>query len=175
MRELTFKGYLQQQLCELSSCNSKSLYKFARLAERNARLKSVLCLYLVNFVPDNLKKQLCKRFSYVAIECERLSGVPLEQLCGSLSEYATIYENYLNRKNTKANEDRIKALMQKRIVELQKEKGITNYRIYKSLDLNPGNVNAFLKNGDVSKIGLNTARKILVFVNEHPLNIYKSA
>ena len=171
MRELTFKGYLQQQLCELSSCNSKSLYKFAQLAERNARLKSVLCLYLVNFVPDNLKKQLCKRFSYVAIECERLSGVPLEQLCGSLSEYAT----YLSHKNTKANEDKIKALMQKRIVELQKEKGITNYRIYKSLDLNPGNVNAFLKNGDVSKIGLNTARKILVFVNEHPLNIYKSA
>ena len=163
MRELTFKGYLQQQLCELSDCNSKSLYKFARLAERNARLKSVLCLYLVNFVPDNLKKQLCKRFSYVAIECERLSGVPLEQ------------ENYLNRKKTKANEDKIKALMQKRIGELQKEKGITNYRIYKSLNLNPGNVNAFLKNGDVSKIGLNTARKILEFVNDHPLNINKSA
>ena len=175
MRELTFKGYLQQQLCELSSCNSKSLYKFARLAERNARLKSVLCLYLVNFVPDNLKKQLCKRFSYVAIECERLSGVPLEQLCGSLSEYATIYENYLNRKNTKANEDKIKALMQKRIVELQEEKGITNYRIYKSLNLNPGNVNAFLKNGDVSKMGLNTVRKILEFVNDHHSNIYKSA
>ncbi len=129
MRELTFKGYLQQQLCELSDCNSKSLYKFARLAERNARLKNVLCLYLVNFVPDNLKNQLCKRFPYVAIECERLSSVPLEQLYGSLSEYATIYENYLNRKNTKANEDKIKALMQKRIVELQKEKGISNYRI----------------------------------------------
>ena len=175
MRELTFKGYLQQHLCELSSCNSKSLYKFARLAESTARLKNVICLYLANYVPDNLKNQLCKRFPYVAIECDWLSGVPLEQLCGSLSEYATIYENYLNRKNTKANEDRIKALMQKRIVELQKEKGITNYRIYKSLDLNPGNVNAFLKNGDVSKIGLNTARKILVFVNEHPLNIYKSA
>ena len=73
MRELTFKGYLQQQLCELSDCNSKSLYKFARLAESNARLKNVLCLYLANFVPENLKNQLCKRFPYVAIECERLS------------------------------------------------------------------------------------------------------
>ncbi len=175
MRELTFKGYLQQQLCELSDCNSKSLYKFARLAESNARLRDVLCLFLNCFVDDKLKKQLCKRFPYVAIECERLSGVPLEQLCESLSEYATIYENYLNRKNTKANEDKIKALMQKRIVELQEKKVITNYRIYKSLNLNPGNVNAFLKNGDVSKMGLNTVRKILEFVNKHPLNIYKSA
>ena len=175
MRELTFKGYLQQQLCELSDCNSKSLYKFARLAESNARLKNVLCLYLADFVPENLKNQLCKRFPYVAIECERLSGVPHEQLGESLSEYVTIYENYLNRKNTKANEDKIKALMQKRIVELQEEKGITNYRIYKSLNLNPGNVNAFLKNGDVSKMGLNTVRKILEFVNDHHSNIYKSA
>ena len=64
---------------------------------------------------------------------------------------------------------------QKRIVELQEEKGITNYRIYKSLNLNPGNVNAFLKNGDVSKMGLNTVRKILEFVNDHHSNIYKSA
>ena len=35
----------------------------------------------------------------------------------------------------------------------------TLYRICKALNLNPGNVNAFLKYGDVSKAGLNTARK----------------
>ena len=166
MRELTFKGYLQQQLCELSDCNSKSLYKFARLAERNARLKNVLCLYLANYVPENLKNHLCKRFLYIAKECERLNGVAVEKFDESLSEYKTIYENYLNRKNTKANENKIKALMQKRIVEIQAEKGITNYRIYKTLNLNPGNVNAFLKNGNVCKMGLMTVRKILAFVNE---------
>ena len=173
MRELTFKGYLQQQLCELSDCNSKSIYKFARIAERNARLKNVLCLYLANYVPDNLKNKLCKRFSYIAKECERLNGVKFEQFAEPLSEYKTIYENYLNRKNTKANENKIKALMQKKIVEVQAEKGITNYRIYKTLNLNPGNVNAFLKNGDVSKMGLITVRKILVFVNEYPVEYIK--
>ena len=175
MRELTFKGYLQQQLCELSDCNSKSLYKFARLAESNARLRDVLCLFFNYFVDDKLKKQLCKRFPYLAKGCDRLQGVSPDYLDDSLSEYKTIYENYLNQKNKKQNEDKVKALMQKRIVEVQKEKGITNYRIYKSLNLNPGNVNAFLKNGDVSKMGLNTVRKILEFVNKHPLNLYKSA
>jgi len=37
MRELSFKGYLQQQLCELSNYDSKSLYKFAGLAVSNAK------------------------------------------------------------------------------------------------------------------------------------------
>ena len=72
----------------------------------------------------------------------------------------------LNQKNKKQNEDKVKALMQKKIVEVQREKGITNYRIYKALNLNPGNVNAFLKNGDTGKIGLNTARRMLKYVNQ---------
>ena len=56
--------------------------------------------------------------------------------------------------------------MQKKIVEMKKEKGITNYRIYKALNLNPGNVNSFLKNGDTGKVGLNTARRMLKYVNQ---------
>lgn len=169
MRELTLKGYLQRQLCELSECNSKSLYKFARLAENNARLKNVLSLYLVNYVHDKLRNRLCKRFPYLAKECERLEGVSPEQLDDSLSVYKTIYENYLNQKNNKTNEDKIKALMQERIVEVQSEKGITNYRIYTALSLNPGNVNAFLKNGNTGKVGLETIRKILAFVNQQSI------
>lgn len=57
--------------------------------------------------------------------------------------------------------------MQKKIVDVQMKKGITNYRIYKALNLNPGNVNAFLKNADTSKVGLDTVRNILVFVNNY--------
>ncbi len=163
MRELTFRGYLQQQLCELSGCNSKSLYKFARLAQSNARLKNVLGLYLNYYVEEKLKKQLCKKFPPLNEECNRLNGVAVEDL--SLSEYRTIYENYLNYKSRKVNDDKIKDLMQKRIIEVQEEKGITNYRIYKALNLNPGNVNAFLKNGDTGKVGLDTVRRMLAYVN----------
>lgn len=163
MRELSFKGYLQQQLCELSNYDSKSLYKFAGLAESNARLKNTLCLYLNFYVSEKLKKQLCKKYLYLKEECDRLNGVAVEDI--DLSEYKTIYENYLNYKNRKQNEDKIKLLIQKRIVELQEEKGITNYRIYKALNLNPGNVNAFLKNGDTGKVGLDTVRRMLAYVN----------
>lgn len=166
MRELTFKGYLQQQLCELSGCNSKSLYKFAKLAGNNARLKNVLCLFLVYCVDEKLKIQLCKKYTFLQKDCERLNSVFPEQFDSSLSEFKTIYENYLIQKNVKENERKIKTLMQKSIVEKQAKNGISNYRIYTSLNLNPGNINAFLKNGDVSKVGLNTARRILSFVNQ---------
>ena len=166
MRELTFKGYLEQQLCELSDCQSKSLYKFARLAENNARLKDVLCLYLSIYVEEKLKDQLTKKYSYLSKNCERLYRKVPEQFDDTLSEYKTIYDNYLNKKNSKKNDDMLKELMQKRIVELKDEKGISNYRIYKELNLNPGNVNAFLKNADVSKVGLNTVRRMLAFVNQ---------
>ena len=166
MRELTLKGYLEQQLCELSDCKSKSLYRFSRLAQNNARLKNVLCLFLSLYVDYKLKNQLTKKFTYLSTDCEKLSGKSPDDFDDSLSEYRTIYENYLNKKNLKHNEDNLKAIMQKRIVELKTEKGISNYRIYKALNLNPGNVNAFLKNADVSKVGLNTVRKMLAYLNQ---------
>lgn len=166
MRELTLKGYFEKQLCELSDCKSKSLYKFARLAQNNARLKGVLCLYLSLYVDNKLKNQLTKRFPYLLADCEKLYGKSPDDFDDSLSEYRTIYENYLNRKNTKQSDNKLKELMQKRIVELKTEKGISNYRIYKALNLNPGNVNAFLKNADVSKVGLNTVRKMLAYLHQ---------
>ena len=52
-------------------------------------------------------------------------------------------------------------------IEVKEVKCVTDYCIYKQLELNPGNVNAFLKNGDVSKVSLDTVRKILSFVNEY--------
>lgn len=165
MRELTFKGYLQQQLCELSGLNSKSLYKFAKLSETNARLRDVLCLHLNYYVDEKLKNQLCRRFPYLSKGCGLLHGVSLKHFDHSLSEYRTIYENYLNKKKEKENENKLKSLMQKRIVAIQAEKGITNYRIYKALNLNPGNVNAFLKKGDTSKVSLDKVRQMLEYVN----------
>lgn len=165
MRELTFKGYLQQQLCELSGLNSKSLYKFSKLSENNARLRDVLCLHLNYYVDEKLKNQLCRRFPYLSKGCGLLQGVSLEHIDDSISEYKTIYENYLNKKKEKENENKLKSLMQKRIVAIQAEKGITNYRIYKALNLNPGNVNAFLKKGDTSKVSLDKVRQMLEYVN----------
>ena len=167
MRELSFKGYLQQQLCELSGYDGKSLYKLARLAENNSRLNDVLSLYLCFLTNENLKERLYLKYTFLAkkrAESERFAPDNIEQ---AKSEYKTIYENYLYKKNKKTKEDKLKVIMRDRILELQKEKGISNYRVYTALGFNHGNVNAFLKNGDTSKAGLATVRRILEYVTNY--------
>ena len=52
-----------------------------------------------------------------------------------------------------------------RIRKCQKEKHISNYRIYTDLHLNHGNINDYLTNGNVSKLSLATAQKILDYVS----------
>lgn len=172
MRELTFKGYLLSQLQELSGFNSTSLYAFSGFAYNNARLKDVLSIYLVMYTEEDLRKKLLKKFGFLNLPCEKLSGINESNLDSNLndnrlSEFATIYNNFLYQRNHKEQEDKLKKMMYERIIEVKKVKCVTNYRVYKQLKLNPGNVNAFLKNGDTSKVSLDTVRKILDFVNEY--------
>ena len=79
-------------------------------------------------------------------------------------EYAGIYDAYKEETGEFQKEDEFKAKIRKRILELQKEKSISNYRIYTDLGLNPGNVNSFLKNGDYRKLSLNIVRRIWKYV-----------
>lgn len=172
MRELTFKGYLLSQLRELSGFNSTSLYTFSQLARNNARLKDVLSLYLVMYTGEKLRSKLLKKFDYLNSSCEKLKGLNYDNAetylqNDSLSEYRTVYNNFLNQQNRKEQEERLKMMMYRKIAEVKQAKCVTNYRIYNELNLNPGNVNAFLKNEDTSKVSVDTARKILAFVNEY--------
>lgn len=172
MRELTFKGYLLSQLQELSDFNSTSLYAFSQLARNNARLKDVLSLYLVMYTEENLRSKLLIKFDYLKSSCEKLKGIDDDNAetylhNDSLSGYRTVYDNFLYQRNRKEQEDRLKMMMYRKISEVKQTKCVTNYRIYKELNLNPGNVNAFLKNEDTSKVSVDTARKILAFVNNY--------
>ena len=54
--------------------------------------------------------------------------------------------------------------MRQKVKRLQEKYGVTNYRIYTDLRLNPGNLNAWLKHGDSDKVSLDTARKTLRYV-----------
>ena len=100
MRELTFKGYLLSQLQELSSFNSTSLYTFSQLARNNARLKDTLTLYLMLYTEENLRSKLLKKFDYLNSSCEKLNGLNDDNVetylqNDSLSEYRTVYNNFL--------------------------------------------------------------------------------
>ncbi|HIU49661.1 MAG TPA: hypothetical protein IAD22_01430 [Candidatus Limousia pullorum] len=172
MRKLTFKSYLLSQCRVFSEFDSTSLYVFSQLSENNARLKDTLSMYLIMYTSEELRGRLLKKFSYLNSSCKKLEGVREENIESflkndELSEFRTIYNNFLYLQNHKANEDKIKEMMYEKIKQVKHEKNITNYRVYKDLSLNPGNVNAFLKNADMGKVSLNTVRKILAFVQNY--------
>lgn len=172
MRKLTLEGYLKRQLIEMSGENTTSLYKFSRLSVNNVRLEDVLCLYIALFVDDKLKVQLIKAFPNINNKCKLLTSLNETNICEyldskKLSSFHTIYKNYIYECNKKINEKNIQKVMREKISRIQKEKHISNYCIYKNLNLNPGNVNYFLHNNDDSKVSLSTARRILEFVTEY--------
>jgi hypothetical protein len=58
--------------------------------------------------------------------------------------------------------------MRNKVVQLQKPKVVSNYRLYSDLRLNPGNFNAWLKYGDPNKVSLDTARRTVKYLENTP-------
>ncbi len=173
MRELTFAGFLSRYVRELSMSGTNSISKLAREAAKdNVRLREPLLLYalfsdgiaILQKVIDN--NALLGQFSAI------LSRYNKEQMLQALeendpalpAEYRKVWRSYLAQKNRKEMDAQTKELIRQRILSAQKEKGISNYRIYKTLGLNPGNINDWLKNGAGEKVSLTTARKAFAYV-----------
>ncbi len=173
MRALTFVGFLSRYVRELSMSGTNSISKLAReAAADNYRLREPLLLYalftdnralLRNSIDnDALNKQ------YNAIFDQYNKAQMLQSLKNNdpalPTEYRKVWRSYLAQKNRKETDAQTKKLIRQRILSMQKEKGVSNYRIYKTLGLNPGNINDWLKNGAGEKVSLTTARKAFEFV-----------
>ena len=176
MRELTFRGFLAQYVRQLSEQETTSLYKLAAEAGRsNPRLREPLLLYalysqkqgvLLRATKDpGLHTEYHRLVSlYTADEMTEL----FEQASPVLPfEYHKVWKSYQSRKNRAQTDDHTKELMRQKVKRLQEKNGVTNYRIYTDLRLNPGNLNAWLKHGNSDKVSLETARRTLRYVEAY--------
>ena len=82
------------------------------------------------------------------------------------NEYHKVWRSYLSQKNKGQADDHTKELMRQKVKRLQDRYGVSNYRIYTDLRLNPGNLNAWLKHGHSDKVSLETARRTLRYVEQ---------
>lgn len=80
--------------------------------------------------------------------------------------YMKVWKSYLTKKNKPQNDNHTKELILRRVLEYKSVKKISNYRIYTDLNLNHGNINAWLKNGECEKVSLETARKVLKYAED---------
>ena len=175
MRKLTFEGFLKQYVVELSGVQTASVHKLAYCLNENPRLKEPLFLYAraVDKVDLLLRYTVT---SAVSAEYEQLSNryslaqmlLLLENQSLELPEgYLKVWRSYCSVRDAALADNDTKELIHRRVVEIQQKKHLTNYRIYADLKLNPGNVNAWLKHNDSSKMSLDCARQIYKYAKSY--------
>ena len=176
VRKLTFEGFLKQYVTDLSGVQTASIHKLANCLHENPRLKEPLYLYALVFDKVNLLLRYAKDPVCLA-EYERLSNrysreqvlALLQNQSAELSEgYLKVWRSYCSIRDAALADNDTKELIHRRVLELQQKKKLTNYRLYKDLKLNPGNVNAWLKHNDSSKMSLDCARQIYKYAKSYP-------
>lgn len=175
MRKLTFNGFLESYLKTLSLSCSLNIKRLATEAEKeNPRLREPLFLYCLFSDKMELLLKRTKNKS-IHFEINKLaSKYNKSQMLSMLEEenselpveYLKVYKSYKSVREQKAHEEYTKNLMYQKIKSLQKETGVSTYRIGKDLGYNSGNFNRFMK-GDLSKMSLSKARETLVFVENY--------
>ena len=160
MRKLTISGFLSEYVKSLSESHTLNIHKLTgEVYTGNYRLREPLFLYCYySSKSDILLKYLndddTSEYNYV-------SKLLKKNQTGSLpSDFSKVINSYNRRIGMPDNDDHIKSLMLDKIIKLQKEKHVTNYRIYKDLKINPGNFNSFIKNRDLKKLSLNKSREV---------------
>lgn len=175
MRELTFAGFLKRYVRELSAGDTNSLYSLAGEAGHdNPRLREPLFLYAMFTGKEDVLLKAAKDESLRNAYRRMLEGYDKEDIRRALEAddpalgeaYRKVWRSYRGQKNRRETDDETKALMRKRILAMQKEMNVSNYRIYTDLGLNPGNLNAWLKHGESGKVSLSTARRALAYMAE---------
>lgn len=174
MRELTFKGFLATYVRQLSQADTNSLYKLAaEAASDNPRLCEPLFLYAMYSGKLAVLLQAAKdpslRSAYKDMEQYTVDQMTILLENGSSTlrnEYHKVWSSYLSQKNRGQADDHTKELIRKKVKRLQDRYGISNYRIYTDLHLNPGNLNAWLKHGHSNRVSLDTARRTLRYIEQ---------
>lgn len=164
MRQLTLLGFLSDYVKLLSENNTLNIHKlYQEVLDGNMRVREPFFLYCYySGKSDVLTKYLddANKVEYNTVS-NFLDNDNKDKLP---ADYDKVFKSYQCRAGMKANEDNIKSLMFDKIVKLQKQKNISNYRIYKDLGINGGNFNDFIKNRHLNRLSLSKSREVYEYL-----------
>lgn len=172
MRQLTFPGFLKTYVRTLSSGSSLRLATLADEAAKNPRLREPLALYALFHGAEERLQAYAQKHDYSREYAQIFANYNAHTMHTALKNkapelptaYKKVFSSYLAQKNRHKTDQNTKNLMRKRVLKLKQKHAVTNYRIYTDLELNHGNVNAWLKHGQPGKVSLATARSILNYL-----------
>lgn len=163
MNQITFNNYLKDYLRMVSQKHTLSVHTLFKHSKKNVRIIDPLILYCVYNNKTDVLNKYTKEYMHLY---ERILNCNYDFSEFDDFYFEKIYDSYLHTINRVNYDKDIKAKIREQILALQKEKNVSNYHIYNSLNLNHGNINAFLKNNDTSKLSLETAKRIMYFVRD---------
>lgn len=173
MRKLTFKGFLEKYLRELSGHDTLSINKLTQEANQNARLVAPLVLYAVCTGKVGLLLRATSKSAFDVRYISVIMHYSESELARHFSkkdenipdEYRKVFKAYMSQRNRVQADNKLKDLMRKKVLKLMRAKDVSMYRICQELNLNQGNMFAFLKRGELNMVSLDNARRVLNYLS----------
>jgi hypothetical protein len=172
VRRLTFKGFLESYVKYLGAEETLDLARLAAMLPREPRLAEPLVLWaavtgrgarLTELLGDSPLASEARTVQKLAEEGrleETLSAAGPELR----PEFGKAWRSYVARRDAATRDARLKLEARERVLALEKAKDVTRYRMAKDLGLNPGNLNAFLVQGDAGKLSLDKALRLVRYL-----------
>ena len=172
MRRLTFKGFLESYVKYLAAEDTVDLTRLASVVSGEPRLAEPLVLWAVVTGRGARLAELLEEKPLAAEvrAVERLAEAGrLEETLAAAGpelrpEYVKAWRSYVSRRDAASRDARLKLEARQRVLALEAEKGVTRYRMAKALGLNPGNLSAFLVQGNASKLSLDKAFQLVRYL-----------
>lgn len=173
MRQLTFPGFLESYVKALSGEGTLALSRLSVLSEAESRLVEPLLLWAAATGRSTRLDGMLQGRQHLQTELRALAQLQstgrLEKELSSPQaslrpEYRKVWSSYVVRRDAPSRDKQLRLRVRERVLELESQKNVTRYRMAKDLGLNPGNLHAFLSQGDPTKLSLDRAAALLEYL-----------
>ena len=173
MRRLTFSGYLRSYVQYLAGEHTLAVSRLAALVESEPRLVEPLLLWAATTGRGPRLATYLEARPDLVTELDRLLSLEqqgrLESTLASEDprlrpEYAKVWRSYVVQRDAPLRDARLKLDARERVLVLETEKNVSRYRMAKDLGLNPGNLHAYLAQGNPSKLSLGRAYELVKYL-----------
>lgn len=173
MRRLTFDGFLESYVRALAGAGTLALSELAARSESEPRLTEPLLLWAARSGRASRLAKLLEGRGDLPGELAVLSSLEgsgdLEAALAAEDprlrpEYAKVWRSFVARREAPVRDAELKLKARERVLDLEARKQVTRYRMAKDLGLNPGNLHAYLAQGNTSKLSLERVFQLVEYL-----------
>lgn len=173
MRQLTWAGYLKTYVPYLADTHSQAMSRLAEQARTRPRATEPLLLLAVTTGRTEELSRYMRDQPGLLAELRLLDELAREaQLESTLAredsrlraEYTKVWRSFVVRRDAASRDAHLKQVARDRVLAVEPSRKVTRYRMAKDLGLNPGNLHAFLSQGNLSKLSLDRAYQLVDYL-----------